>query len=233
MPSPAGAPDPDWREGYFTTPRPRCDGIYVGECGYKRWVRAGHHADLRKNAEALAVKGGRGSEWVSYRRYVRLLPPEPETGTQWALVLQDACPREAAERELILGVDPEAHTNPARPEGVLSQAAVTGPSGAEQLRRRICLGNYRFDPEKQEVDIRYAAADGDFHLVFSLSSDGPHGFADRLAWEHYAMEDESSEMLTFNLGRLPEWKGGGLADENKDHFAQKTFMPKLALEHLC
>ena len=23
--------------------RPRCDGIYVAECGFQRWVRVGHH----------------------------------------------------------------------------------------------------------------------------------------------------------------------------------------------
>ena len=27
--------------------RPRCDGIYVGECGFQRWLRVGHHTDRR------------------------------------------------------------------------------------------------------------------------------------------------------------------------------------------
>lgn len=224
-----------WPGRYLSVLRPRCDGIYIGHCKFKRWVRLGHHQDLRKNAEQLAMKAGAGGggEWLEYRRYVRLLPPDSVDGSLWALVLQDPCPREAAEKVLIAGVDSRTHANPAKSEGVLGEGAVASASDPDRLRKRISVGRYTFKPEESKVEVRYAAADGNFHLTFCLSHGGPRVCADRLTWEAYTMEDESSEVIAFNLGRLPDWKGGGLADDNKDHFPQMQFRPKVVAEHLC
>eukprot|EP00913_Durusdinium_trenchii_P000137 g123.t1 len=133
QPNPAG-----WRP-FLSTLRPRCDGIYVGECGFQRWLRVGHHSDLRKNSAQLAAYGGRGgqAEWVSYRRYVRLMPPDGE-GRQYAMVLQDPCPREAAEQVLVDGVDFTTHCNPVKSEG-LPDTQVAHVCDAERLRKRLCV----------------------------------------------------------------------------------------------
>lgn len=220
------------REHYLAVLRPRCDGLYVGECRFKRWVPIGHNFDMRKNAEQLAMKFGRGSsdEWVHYRRYVRLLPPDAIDGTQWAFVLQDPSSREVVEKALVAGVDPLSHANPAKSEGVLTENNIHS-NDIDRIQQKICVGTYMFTPSGT-VEVRYRASEGNFHLTFSLSHGGPRACSDRLQWEHYTMEDESSEVIAFNLGRLEDWRGGGLTDENKDHFPQLQFRPKRVLEHL-
>lgn len=229
---PAG--DISWRERYFSLLRPRCDGIYVAECGFRRWVRLGHHMDLRKNGEALKAFGGRGgtAEWVDYRRYVRLLPRDPTDGSLWAFVLQDPCPREFAEKILASGVDPRSHRNPAKSEGILAEGALPTAVDASRLRKRICVGRYAFSPDNARIDIKYSAGDGDFNVVFQLSHGGPHHFSAHMDWVLLTLTDEKAEVVTFNLGRLPEWKGGGLMDPGKNHFARMEFRPKASLEHL-
>mmetsp|Transcript_40585 Transcript_40585/g.114833 ORF Transcript_40585/g.114833 Transcript_40585/m.114833 type:complete len:384 (+) Transcript_40585:82-1233(+) len=223
-----------WRERFLSLLRPRSDGVYVGECKFRRWLRLGHHMDLRKNAEQLSYKGSRGGggEWVHYRRYVRFLPPG-EDGSQWALVLQDSAPREAAERALIAGVDVLAHENPAKSEGPLPETTPLHPSDLGRLRRRICVGRYTYSPEQGRIMMRYVAADGEYRLTFSLSHGPNSRCSDILTWDHYEMAADGGvgEVINFSLGRLPDWKGGGLEDENKDHFPQMTFRPKIALEH--
>ncbi|CAK9005280.1 unnamed protein product [Durusdinium trenchii] len=224
QPNPAG-----WRP-FLSTLRPRCDGIYVGECGFQRWLRVGHHSDLRKNSAQLAAYGGRGgqAEWVSYRRYVRLMPPDGE-GRQYAMVLQDPCPREAAEQVLVDGVDFTTHCNPVKSEG-LPDTQVAHVCDAERLRKRLCVGQYSLDLENRLIRVSYTAVDGTYRLCFSLK----HWiFSDCLTWEQYEMESQTGEVVPFNLGRLPDWKGGGLEDEGKDHFPSMNFRPKTSLEHLA
>eukprot|EP00930_Biecheleria_cincta_P041561 TRINITY_DN28512_c0_g1_i1.p1 TRINITY_DN28512_c0_g1~~TRINITY_DN28512_c0_g1_i1.p1 ORF type:complete len:384 (-),score=64.95 TRINITY_DN28512_c0_g1_i1:42-1160(-) len=226
-----------WHKRCLTILRPRCDGIYVGECGYSRWLRVGHHSDMRKNAAALNLYGGRGgqTERVSYRRYVRFLPPDSNENRQgWAFVLQDPCPRHAAERVLISGVDPETHVNPEKSEGI-SEATIPDACDPDRLRKRICVARYTFLPEERHVKLRYMAQSEEFRLVFLLNHGGLRIFSDCLAWETYEMENTSDggDIVPFDLGRLPDWQGGGLKDENKDHFPQMNFRPKLDLGHLC
>jgi len=232
--------DKSWRQRFFLTLRPRCDGIYVGECRFRRWVRLGHHADLRKNSETLAAYGGRGGcgEWLRYRRYMRLLPPDPTDRSLWALVLTDHCPRDAAEKVLISGVDVRVHANPAKSDGVPSDPSQIGLTDPERLRKRICVGRYAYTagPGSGEgrISINYSATDGEYQLTLLLSHGGKHVFSDCLTWESYSLVSSANggDTTNFNLGRLPDWKGGGLSDENKDHFPQIKFRPKVALEHL-
>jgi len=229
-----------WRERFLLTLRPRCDGIYVGECRFRRWVRLGHHSDLRKNSETLAAYGGRGGhgEWLRYRRYVRLLPPDPSDRSLWALVLTDHCPRDAAEKVLISGVDVRVHANPAKSDGVPSDPSQIGLTDPERLRKRICVGRYAYTagPGSGEgrISINYSATDGEYQLTLLLSHGGKHVFSDCLTWESYSLVSSANggDTINFDLGRLPDWKGGGLSDENKDHFPQFNFRPKVALEHL-
>ncbi|CAJ1354539.1 unnamed protein product [Effrenium voratum] len=220
-----------WQKHFLQLTRPRCDGVYVSECGFQRWLRVGHHSDLRKNAAQLAAYGGRGgqSEWVGYRRFLRLLPPQDGCH---ALVLIDPCPRDVAEAVLVDGVDLATHRNPARSEGV-PEGAVPNAHDADRIRKRICVGTYSFSQEGAMVHVRYTATDGEYRLTFSLKH-GPKVCSDCLTWEEYELHDHGNQdIVPFNLGRLPEWKGGGLEDENKDHFPQMNFRPKLALEHLA
>jgi hypothetical protein len=219
--------DGTWRQKFFKALRPRYDGVYVGECGFNRWVPVGHHADMRKNAASLAAFGGRGGhwEWVKYRRYIRLIAPH------WALVLQDACPLAAARKVLHAGVDVETHTNPGKYEGVMSDGAVNS-SDPEVLRKRLFLGRFSYTPATSVIAVKYTAGDGaELHIDVNLSHGGPSGFADRLEWSLYTKTAENSEVLEYNLGKLPDWKGGGLADENKDHFPCMDFRPSATLEH--
>jgi len=229
-----------WRQRFFLALRPRCDGIYVGECKFRRWVRLGHHTDLRKNSEALAAYGGRGGcgEWLHYRRYVRLLPPDRIDGSMWALVLTDHCPRDAAEKVLIGGVDLASHVNPAKSEGVPSDPSQLGLQDPERLRKQICIGRYTYTPEpgsgEGRININYSAIDGEYRLTLLLSHGGKYKFSDCLTWENYDLVSSTNggETVNFDLGRLPDWKGGGLADENKDHFPQMKFRARVVLEHL-
>ncbi|CAE7319696.1 true [Symbiodinium natans] len=46
----------------------------------------------------------------------------------------------------------------------------------------------------------------------------------------FASVCQAPEIVNFNLGRLPDWKGGGLEDETKDHFPQMNFRPQMLLE---
>lgn len=223
-----------WRARFLQLLRPRFDGIFVGECRFKRYVRVGLYADLRKNAQQLAADGGRGhtADWINYRRYVRLLPPGPN-GSLRALMLQDSCPRAAAESVLLEGVDLETHENPAKPDPVLGEGLVESITDPSRLKKRICLADCTYTHEEQRIDIRYSAGGGDFHVTFRLSHGGERKFAACLEWQEYTRTDPSSgEVLTYNLGRLPDWKGGGLADEDKDHFPDMGFQPKLSIEHL-
>jgi len=222
-----------WRNRYLSLLRPRCDGIYVGECGYNRWLPVGHHIDMRKNAAALMQYGGRGgqAEWIGYRRYLRLLPRDPIDGKCWAFVLQDPCPRASAEKVLLQGVDPLSHENPAKPEGVMTDTGGPDTSDAHRLRKLICVGQYAFLQDNRQIEVTYTAGGGEYRQVFELSQ-SPQRHSDRLTWDSYTWQEANGEVENFNLGRLPEWKGGGLADENKDHFAQMHFRPKLSVEHM-
>eukprot|EP00928_Gymnodinium_smaydae_P048419 TRINITY_DN32370_c0_g1_i1.p1 TRINITY_DN32370_c0_g1~~TRINITY_DN32370_c0_g1_i1.p1 ORF type:complete len:374 (-),score=67.14 TRINITY_DN32370_c0_g1_i1:310-1431(-) len=232
---PAGGKD-SWRELCFSINFPRCDGIYVGECSYKRWLRVGHHTDMRKNAQALNTYGGRGGnmEVVTYRRYVRFLPPDGgNSSARFALVLQDPCPRAIAEKILLDGVDLTAHVNPAKPEGDL-EGSIQEACDADRVRKRIFVARYDVladEDGKGRLNVKYSASDGEFRVIFSLSHGGVRLFADRLTWEHYEME-MNGDVSSFNLNRLPEWKGGGLADEDKDHFPDMYFRPSAFLEHM-
>jgi len=223
-----------WRQRFLATLRPRCDGIYVGECWFKRYVRLGHHADMRKNAAALAFDGGRGatSEWLNYRRYLRLLPEVGGGNMMWALVLQDPCPRSVAEGALLEDIDLENHRNPAKPEAALAESSLEGPADIGRVRRRICVGRCVYRCEDHSVAVRYTAGDGESYLCFKLGHGDASSFAACLNWVEYTRTDENHEVLEFNLGRLPDWKGGGLADEDKDHFPALGFRPKVSLEHL-
>jgi hypothetical protein len=224
-----------WRLRFFSLLHPRCDGIYVGEAGYLRHVRIGQHMDMRKNAVELA-KGGRNgctTEWIGYRRYVRLMPRDASDGTFWALVVQDACPRKVAEQVLIAGVDPRTHVNPTK-GGQRDEFDDLGAKGEDKdrIEKKICLGKYTF--VKDEISIRYIAGENDFSLTFRLGL-GPRRFADRLEWTAYTMTPtggQSDDVIAYDLGKLPDWQGGGLANPDKDHFPPLDFRPQACLEHL-
>merc|ERR1711865_583317 len=97
----------------------------------------------------------------------------------------DACPRELAELVLLEGVDPLTHTNPEKGEGKLLDDTIM--TGAEKLRRRICVGAYTFSQSESVVRIKYRAGDGLFRLTLNLSHAGRLRFADRLEWSHYTL----------------------------------------------
>lgn len=71
-------------------------------------------------------------------------------------------------------------------------------------------------------------------MTLLLSHGGEHAFSDCLTWESYNLTSLSNggDTINFDLGRLADWKRGGLSDESKDHFPQLKFRPKVALEHL-
>jgi len=221
-----------WRGRFFVELRPRCDGIYVAECRFKRYVRIGHSCDLRRTNEEYKETKGRGNkeEWISYRRYVRFLPPDKLDGSMWALILKDSCTRRLAEDVLVIGVDPKTHVNPAKSNGEVSENySFDDP---ERLVSRICVGRYTFSQKDGLIEIRYRAIEGEYHMSFQLSHGGLHHFADRLEWLRYQMHSDEQEEIEFNLGKLPDWKGGGLADPDKDHYPFLDFSRSSALEHL-
>jgi len=186
---------------------------------------------MRKNAQSLAAVGGRGGHWetIRYRRYIRLMPPD------LCLVLQDACPLALAAKVLIEGVDPKTHVNtkPERVEALSLTAADVGGhvSDAATLKKKICLGKFTFSAETKIIDIKYQAGDDDWHVVVKLSHAGPNKFADQLEWSLYT-KTHGDETDDFDLGKLPDWKGGGLKEEGKDHFPCMDLKPTQLLEHL-
>lgn len=110
------------------------------------------------------------------------------------MVLQDPCPRDAAEQVLLAGVDFATHCNPApgpmfgskrwvsttkpgwdRPETAVLQVKSEGlPEGtphfadAERLKKRICVGQYHFDQKEATMSVKYAAVDGEYRLTLLL-----------------------------------------------------------------
>jgi len=114
---------------------------------------------------------------------------------------------------------------------VLTANSVPCPADPDRLKKRICRGTYTY--ENGQVKIQYSATEGIFNLTFALSHGGRRICSDKLRWDDYNMQDASSEVINFNLGKLEDWKGGGLADENKDHFPEMHFRPTRLLEHLA
>lgn len=234
LPEPATLePGTDWRELHLSTLRPRADGIYVGESKYWRRVNPGNHMDLRKNSKDLALKRDPG-EWIGYRRYVRLLPPE-EDGLGWAMVLRDFCQADVAEA-VLAGFDECAlgsHRNPSRPDAELGEDGAPSTDDPSRLLTRIFVGRYRFLSAERRVDLRFESPDADNRMVFSLAHSGEGKTSDRLSWGEYRQKCKKSQEVTpIPLGRLPAWKGGGPARENEDHFPDLGFRPLAILEHL-
>lgn len=214
-----------WRRYFLTILRPRCDGIYVGECRYKQRVRPGTSMDARYMSKS--------SFWVEYRRYVRLLPPvkNQEHGDEFcALVLRDACTIAAAE-DAMLSVDLRTHVNAVEhnvDERGIAQARVGGDSKA-LLRDRVCVGSYTWAGSNLEV--HYTIGEDKYKIVVELCHGGENSCSGRLEWKEYSKTDSSEEPLPFELGRS-RWGGADPENHEKDHFPAMHMKTSKRLEHL-
>mmetsp|Transcript_92156 Transcript_92156/g.298081 ORF Transcript_92156/g.298081 Transcript_92156/m.298081 type:complete len:302 (-) Transcript_92156:8-913(-) len=204
-----------WREQFFNLDRPRCDGIYLGECTYIHRIRPG--------ASMEAKLMNRTFHWVEYRRYIRLLPPDPQNGTRCAFVLRDVCPFEVA-AELLAGLEPRA-----RVVGVESeQHAPEHRSTTSLLRSRVAAGTW--EQEGSRIQIRVTSGRDTLSLALDLRNGSYRGFSGRLDWLDYYMTDEHEQVTRFNLGRSPHGDGEP-SNREKDHYPSLFIRPCPSLEH--
>mmetsp|Transcript_58998 Transcript_58998/g.125086 ORF Transcript_58998/g.125086 Transcript_58998/m.125086 type:complete len:321 (-) Transcript_58998:161-1123(-) len=203
-----------WRHNFFKLLRPRCDGIYVGECRYVHRIRLG---------TSLEAKSTRPFHWVDYRRYIRLLPPD-ENGTKFAFVLRDVCNFDVA-AELLSKMDPT------RQLMALAKEKLTAESRSSQahLWARVAVGTWeRCDAN---IEIRARCSDDQLYLTLKLSHGSDQRFSGRLDWAEYRMVDQEGDVTTFNLGRSPDGDGRPLSTE-KDHYPPMYIRTCPKLEHL-
>jgi len=214
------------RDAFFNTLRPRYDGMYVGECGYTHYFRMGCSTDLRKNAEQ--VKSNQTSFWVDYRRYMRLLPPDPKTNIAHAMVLQDTCSVDTAE-SLFSELDVNTHVNRFMPSQF--RAPANKARSRSSLEAKVFVGTYRFLKEIGHIEITYTSSDGlKFDVLLGLSHGGWSKYSGQLEWMLYN-QTENGEVLEFCLGRRPD-RSGLPVDHSKDHFATMSFKVCRAFQHL-
>mmetsp|Transcript_54022 Transcript_54022/g.94229 ORF Transcript_54022/g.94229 Transcript_54022/m.94229 type:complete len:393 (-) Transcript_54022:79-1257(-) len=215
-----------WRRRFLGILRPRCDGIYVGECRYVHRVRPG------TSIEAKLMN--KSSFWIEYRRYVRLLPPvanEKTNGVEFrALVLRDPCTIPVAE-EAFLTLDTRTHVNSLehkKEQGQIAQARVGGDSKAI-LRDRVCMGTYTWAGSM--VEVRYGIGEDTYKISLELMHGGEQSCSGRLEWREYSKTSDSEEALPFHLGRS-KWGGAEPENHEKDHFPAMLIKPSKRLEHL-
>mmetsp|Transcript_685 Transcript_685/g.1692 ORF Transcript_685/g.1692 Transcript_685/m.1692 type:complete len:372 (-) Transcript_685:115-1230(-) len=211
-------PAQGWRSLFFELLRPRCDGIYVGECRYVHHIRPGASWDAK-----LCTKS---YHWVDYRRYLRLLPPDPVDGALRALVLRDVCPFTAAVSAL-LSVDPKTHVNSLQPETSLEKRAHV--SNQAHLQNIVAAGTYTWEADR--VEVRFANGGDRYRMVFQLMDGHDMRFSGRLEWAQYNMISKHEEEVPFDLGRS-RYGGGEAADSQKDHFPPLLVRQCPQLKHL-
>lgn len=214
---------------YKSVLRPRCDGIYVGECRYLHHIRPGTSLDAKLLSKSY--------QWNEYRRYVRFFQPPRVDGSLTVLVLRDACSYKAAE-EVLLRVDPRTHVNASELEGMSSDnvnAKATkdllrqmDKATKEVLQARVAVGTCTFSGSS--VDIKYSCLDGSYHLQLELAHGGDDRCSHRLNWVEYAMTNKEEEVVPFDLGRS-RYHDFEPSNYEKDHFASFKLRHCRALEH--
>jgi len=221
-----GAPRPakgPWHRRFFSVLRPRCDGIYIGECGYSK-ERTGVNLMEARGMTSRFI-------WCDYRRYLRLFPPL-EDGSCWALIFRDACPRGAGE-EIVMDVDPRTHVNPDESEGRVAtemrSSAAQANATREQLTARVCAGRYEYSPEEGAVRVTFVSAKEEYCMEFELTHGRRSSFCSHLRWLSYRKAAAISDALDFDLGYK---ENGCLRDEAKNHFQALEFRPHKSLRHL-
>eukprot|EP00928_Gymnodinium_smaydae_P058357 TRINITY_DN41555_c0_g1_i1.p1 TRINITY_DN41555_c0_g1~~TRINITY_DN41555_c0_g1_i1.p1 ORF type:complete len:351 (-),score=14.48 TRINITY_DN41555_c0_g1_i1:114-1025(-) len=200
-----------WRRSFLGLLRPRVDGIYVGECRYIHRIPAGASMDPKLSK--------RSYHWVTYRRYVRLCPPNPHDGSQLAFVLRDVCSVEAAAEVLTDSAsficDGDASTAEFR-------------TASSQLRSRVASGTYLLDGSRVEVRAKLGAEE--FVHVFQLRHASDQRFSGQLDWLEYYLIDKNLEVSRFDLGRST-YGDGSPARSDKDHYPSLYIRPCRNLEH--
>lgn len=191
-----------WREQYLRLYRPRWDGVYVGQCQYLHKVRPG---------SSLTYKGS--CVWVSYRRYVRLFPPNEE-GELRALVLQDAAPMDLA-LSLLMSSD-------------VACPAVFGKAkeSKSHLERKIAVASYDF--HLGNVRLKYSNDIGQCNLTLKVSHSKKGHFSEQMDWVDYTLTRPGDEAHSFDLGRN-EW--GDPRNPSCDHFPPFVLHRQTTLEH--
>ena len=191
-----------WREQYLRLHRPRWDGVYVGQCQYLHKVRPG---------SSLTYKGS--CVWVSYRRYIRLFPPN-EDGELRALVLQDAAPMDMA-LSLLMSSDIACPSVFGR-----------GKESKSHLERKIAVASYDF--HLGHVRLKYNNDNGQCNLTLKVAHSKKGYFSEQLNWVDYTLSRPGEDVTCFDLGRN-EW--GDPRNPSCDHFPPFVLHRQPALEH--
>ncbi|CAJ1353449.1 unnamed protein product, partial [Effrenium voratum] len=193
-----------WREQYLQLQRPRWDGVYVGNCQYLHKVRPG---------SSMTYKGS--SVWISYRRYLRLLPPDPDTGELQALILQDAAPLDTA---LTLLLDAKGKA--------IHKDVKDMKESKSHLERKLAVGRYEFCDG--HVKVRYTNDTGLCEIALKLGHAAQGYFSEQMEWVDYTVTRHGEDPLRFDLGRN-EW--GDPRNPACDHFPPLRLRRHPALEH--
>jgi len=215
LPVPSAARGGLWRQSFFQPLRPRCDGLYVGECRYVHYIRPGASTDKKVVNKSY--------HWVEYRRFVRFLPPDPADGACFALVLRDACGFRTAV-DVLTNIDPRAHSK------ACCSAQDSLDTWNTDVKLRVMGGTYILNGSR--IEIRCAQYGKQYLLALELGHGGDRYFSDRLIWKEYLMVNNNSEIIPFNLGRSSRGDGEP-ANFEKDHFAAMLLRPCRPLEWLA
>jgi len=207
-----------WRKTFFEVLRPRCDGIYVGECRYVHRICPGSSLEPRSK--------NRGYHWVDYRRYVRLFPPTARDAPMYALVLRDHCGFEAA-AEVLSTICPVEQLQASCSSQVSHDGGrniVTRP-----LSKRVAAGTYTWSGSRVEIHVPGGVES--YFMALELSHGGDATFCGCLRWLEYYMQADSGDVTQFNLGRNRYGDGGPL-DCERDHYAPMYIRSWPSLQHL-
>ena len=174
----------------------------MGHCQYLHKVRPG---------SSLTYKGS--CVWVSYRRYVRLFPPN-EDGELLALLLQDAAPMDVAV-SLLMSFCPNS----------LGKNLV-GKEHKSQLEKKVAVASYEYHPD--EVKLKYCSENGEYNLTLKVSHSKEGYFSEQMEWIDYTLSRPGDELHRYDLGRN-EW--GYPKNPSRDHFPPFVLRRQSALEH--
>eukprot|EP00933_Yihiella_yeosuensis_P004566 TRINITY_DN108931_c0_g1_i1.p1 TRINITY_DN108931_c0_g1~~TRINITY_DN108931_c0_g1_i1.p1 ORF type:complete len:355 (-),score=49.68 TRINITY_DN108931_c0_g1_i1:257-1321(-) len=214
--------DGQWREQFFDILRPRWDGVYISHCGYQRKIRPG-----------ASMTDHRTTSWVSYRRYLRLCPPD-EDGKLKALFLQDAADQKIA-LQVVMGLDPSVHVASVSQSSLANPGCPPAPhKGLQatkdvktQLASRTMSADYEF--REGHVFLAYSSDVGQFDAKLKVNHYDKHNFSEQLDWIDYTLNKDGDDPVNFDLGRN-DW--GNPRDPTRDHFPVFTLYAQSDVEHL-
>lgn len=171
----------------------------MGHCQYLHKVRPGSSLTYKE-----------GCVLVTYRRYLRLFPPNEE-GELRALLLQDAAPIDVA-LPLLMSTCPKSRAK--------------AKEQKSPLEKKLFVASYEYHPD--EVKLKYCSENGEYNLVLKIAHSKEGHFSEQLEWIDYTLTRPGDGTHQYDLGRN-EW--GHPKNPSRDHFPPFVLRRQSSLEH--